>query len=72
MSCSTVFGCLSDRPISSREIEEMTNMKRAYISSCLVRFVKQGKVIKTQVDATNSLGPRKVYVYTLCTPLQDK
>jgi|Wag4MinimDraft_6_1082665.scaffolds.fasta_scaffold20122_4 predicted transcriptional regulator len=72
MSCSTVFGCLSDKPISSREIEEMTNMKRAYISSCLVRFVKQGKVTKTQVDATNSLGPRKVYVYTLCTPLQDK
>lgn len=70
MSCSTVFGCLSDKPISSREIEEMTNMKRAYISSCLVRFVKQGKVLKEQVDATNSLGPRKVYVYTLC--LQDK
>lgn len=71
MSCSTVFGCLSEKPISSREIEEMTNMKRAYISACLVRFVKQGKVVKEQVDASNSLGPRKVYVYTLASQVKE-
>ena len=65
MSCSTVFGCISDKPITSREIEEMTNMKRSYIAACLTRFVKQEKVIKQQVEASNHLGPRKVNVYTL-------
>lgn len=71
MSCSTVFGCLSDKPITSKEIEEMTNMKRSYIAACLTRFVKQGKVVKETIEASNSLGPRKVNAYTLANQVKE-
>jgi len=71
MSCSTVLGCLSDKPISSAEIEEMTNMKRSYISACLTRFVKTGKVQREKIESQNKLGPRMVWVYSLAKPKEE-
>lgn len=65
MSCQTILDVLSDKPITSAEIENITNYKRSYISACLARYVKSGKVTKTKVESTNKLGPRMIYVFTL-------
>lgn len=65
MSCSAILGCLSDKPITSKEIEEMTGIKRTYISGCLHSYVKSGKVIKTEIVRTNEMGHKCVYAYAL-------
>lgn len=70
MSCQTILDVLSDKPITSAEIEAITNYKRSYISACLARYVKTGKVTKTKVESTNKLGPRMIYVFTLA-PVQQ-
>jgi predicted transcriptional regulator len=70
MSCQTILDVLSDKPITSAEIENITNYKRSYISACLARYVKAGKVTKIKVESTNKLGPRMIYVFTLA-PVQQ-
>jgi predicted transcriptional regulator len=70
MSCQTILDVLSDKPITSAEIENITNYKRSYISACLARYVKSGKVTKNKVESTNKLGPRMIYVFTLA-PVQQ-
>ena len=70
MSCQTILDVLSDKPITSAEIENITNYKRSYISACLARYVKSGKVTKVKVESANKLGPRMIYVFTLA-PVQQ-
>jgi len=70
MSCQTILDVLSDKPITSAEIEAITNYKRSYISACLARYVKTGKVSKVKVESMNKLGPRMIYVFTLA-PIQQ-
>ena len=64
MSCQTILDVLSDKPITSAEIEAITNYKRSYISACLARYVKTGKVSKVKVESMNKLGPRMIYVFS--------
>jgi predicted transcriptional regulator len=70
MSCQNILDVLSDKLITSAEIENITNYKRSYISACLARYVKSGKVTKVKVESTNKLGPRMIYVFTLA-PVQQ-
>jgi predicted transcriptional regulator len=63
--CPTVLNCISDEPITSQQIEALTNLKRKDISACLTRYFKEGKIKREKVEASNKLGPRMVYVYTL-------
>jgi len=65
MSCQTILDVLSDKPVTSAEIEAITNYKRSYISACLARYVKTGKVSKVKVESMNKLGPRMIYVFSL-------
>ena len=62
MSCQTILDVLSDKPVTSAEIEAITNYKRSYISA--FRIVT-GKVTKVKVESTNKLGPRMIYVFSL-------
>jgi len=70
MSCQQVIDALTE-PLTSQEIEVITNLKRSYISACLARYVKQGKVVKTKVETTNKLGPRMIYVFSLAPKLEE-
>ena len=68
MSCSLVFECMSDTPITSKEIEEKTNLKRTYISGCLASHVKSGKVVKVEIVQNSEVGHRCKYAYALAKP----
>jgi predicted transcriptional regulator len=63
--CPAVLKCITDKPITSQEIEVQTGLKRKDISACLTRYFKEGKIKREKVEASNKLGPRMVYVYTL-------
>ena len=68
--CPAVLNCVTNEPITSAQVEEKTGLKRKDISACLTRYFKAGKIKREKVEASNKLGPRMVYVYTLVQPVE--
>lgn len=68
--CPAVLACFTGEPLTSAQVEEKTGLKRKDISACLIRYFKAGKIKREKVEASNKLGPRMVYVYTLAEPVE--